>query len=220
MRTEQTADTLLVGAILAASGGAMDAYSYLCRGQVFANAQTGNILLLGVSVSDGDWSAVPRYLFPILAFTVGILAAEGAKRMASGNAEGTQKRLCWQQYSLLLEMVCLMAACFMPQEANLVANALISLSCGIQVESFRKLYGNSYATTMCIGNLRSGTENLFCFLHGRDRKCLRRAMLYYSVILCFAAGAVAGKLCIELAGEYALLLSVSLLLAPFFMLFR
>ena len=35
--------------ILAMSGGFMDAYSYMCRGEVFANAQTGNILLMAVN---------------------------------------------------------------------------------------------------------------------------------------------------------------------------
>ena len=34
-------ESLLIGALLAVSGGLMDAYSYLFRGQVFANAQTG-----------------------------------------------------------------------------------------------------------------------------------------------------------------------------------
>lgn len=34
----------------------MDAYSYLYRGEVFANAQTGNILLLSVCLSQGRWA--------------------------------------------------------------------------------------------------------------------------------------------------------------------
>ncbi len=35
-------------AILAIVGGFLDSYSYLMRGHVFANAQTGNIVLFGV----------------------------------------------------------------------------------------------------------------------------------------------------------------------------
>ena len=38
-----------LGMVLAASAGYMDAYSYLARDKVFANAQTGNIMLLGIS---------------------------------------------------------------------------------------------------------------------------------------------------------------------------
>lgn len=47
-RAKQTSESIELAAILAFSGGLMDAYSYLARGKVFANAQTGNILLLGV----------------------------------------------------------------------------------------------------------------------------------------------------------------------------
>lgn len=50
----------------------MDAYSYLLRGEVFANAQTGNMLLLGVHASQGNWAMCLKYAFPISFFTFGI----------------------------------------------------------------------------------------------------------------------------------------------------
>lgn len=48
---KQMSDSIRLGILLALSGGFMDAYSYLCRNHVFANAQTGNILLFGVNLS-------------------------------------------------------------------------------------------------------------------------------------------------------------------------
>lgn len=54
----------------------MDAYSYIMRDRVFANAQTGNMLLLGVSISERNWPEVVRYLFPVLAFAAGIMLAD------------------------------------------------------------------------------------------------------------------------------------------------
>ena len=50
----QTSETYRVGILLAAAGGFLDAYTFLCRGHVFANAQTGNIVLFGVSLARGD----------------------------------------------------------------------------------------------------------------------------------------------------------------------
>jgi uncharacterized protein DUF1275 len=41
-------DTLPTGLLLAGAGGFLDAYTFVGRGGVFANAQTGNIVLLGV----------------------------------------------------------------------------------------------------------------------------------------------------------------------------
>jgi uncharacterized membrane protein YoaK (UPF0700 family) len=54
------------------AGGFMDAYSYLARGRVFANAQTGNIVLFAVYGSEGDWQAAERTVPPIVAYVAGI----------------------------------------------------------------------------------------------------------------------------------------------------
>ena len=45
----QMSDSFLMSAFIILSGGLQDAYTYLCRGKVFANAQTGNIVLLGAA---------------------------------------------------------------------------------------------------------------------------------------------------------------------------
>ena len=51
----QISESIGLGTILALSGGFMDAYSYIERGKVFANAQTGNMLLFGVNLSEGNY---------------------------------------------------------------------------------------------------------------------------------------------------------------------
>ena len=72
----QTSEALRVGLVLALAGGYLDAYTYLCRGGVFANAETGNMVLLGVKLAAGDWGGAVKYLPPIFAFFLGVLAAE------------------------------------------------------------------------------------------------------------------------------------------------
>ena len=39
-------ESFLIAALLSVSGGLQDAYTYVARGKVFANAQTGNIVFL------------------------------------------------------------------------------------------------------------------------------------------------------------------------------
>ena len=46
-RKWQMSESLALGIVLTLAGGFQDAYSYNCRGKVFANAQTGNIVLMG-----------------------------------------------------------------------------------------------------------------------------------------------------------------------------
>ena len=72
----QISESIGLGTILALSGGFMDAYSYIERGKVFANAQTGNMLLFGVNLSEGNYQTMLNYLFPVLAFALGIALAE------------------------------------------------------------------------------------------------------------------------------------------------
>ena len=76
----QMSESIPLGFILVFSGGFMDAYTYMCRGGVFANAQTGNILLFGVNISKGNISDSLRYLFPVLMFTAGIFISECKKQ--------------------------------------------------------------------------------------------------------------------------------------------
>ena len=52
----------MVYALLMASGGMMGAYTYLLRGGVFCNAQTANVLVMGMSFGKGDWAGGLYYL--------------------------------------------------------------------------------------------------------------------------------------------------------------
>mgnify|MGYP000124712744 CR=1 FL=1 len=45
-RRGQMSEAFCTAMFLSLSGGLQDAYTYLFRGKVFANAQTGNIVLL------------------------------------------------------------------------------------------------------------------------------------------------------------------------------
>lgn len=208
----QTSDSIRLGVLLALSGGFMDAYSYLERGQVFANAQTGNLLLLGVHLSQGEYALVLHYLFPVLAFTTGIALAD-IVRLNEIN------RLHWRQISVLVEACLLAVVSLMPHSMNLAANSLTSLACGIQVESFRKIHGNGIATTMCIGNLRSATQNLCTFSFRRDKEALKKGVLYWGIILAFIAGAIIGNAFIKLLHTQAILVSSALLFLAFLMMF-
>lgn len=208
----QISESIGLGIILALSGGFMDAYSYIERGQVFANAQTGNMLLLGVNLAEGNFRSMLNYLFPVLAFALGIFLAEMVHVRETN-------LLHWRQVAVLLEAVILIGVSFFPLSLNLPANALTSFACGIQVECFRKIHGRGIATTMCIGNLRSGTENLHHFLHTREEKALRNTVLYYGVILFFILGAVAGNFVIKVLHRQAVLVCSGLLFAAFLLMF-
>ena len=216
----QTSEALRVGLVLALAGGYLDAYTYLCRGGVFANAETGNMVLLGVKLAAGDWAAAAKYLPPIFAFFLGVLAAEAIRRR--GKAAPAAK-LHWRQWVLALEIGVLAAAAFAPLGGawDMAVNWAVSFVCALQVESFRRVHGKAYATTMCTGNLRSGTELLFrCLTGPAGRPALQKAGVYYGLILAFVSGAVISGLVTPLAGRWTVLCACPALLGAFFLMLR
>ena len=48
-----TSESLRLGMILAIIGGFLDAYTFISRGGVFANAETGNMVLLALGITTG-----------------------------------------------------------------------------------------------------------------------------------------------------------------------
>lgn len=187
----------------------MDAYSYLCRDHVFANAQTGNMLLFGVHLAEGDFLLALKYLLPVLAFTFGIIISDVIRNKIHN------KKIHWRQLALVVEIIILFLVCQIPQEFNMAANILTSLACGVQVETFRTVKGNAIATTMCIGNLRSGTNNIDKYINTHEKQYIYKALVYYSVILFFVIGAILEGRLIAALSEKALYFSVGLLIVSF-----
>ena len=192
----------------------MDAYSYMCRGEVFANAQTGNIVLLAQNLVDRNWSVALRYFSPLLFFALGVAAAE-CIHMRYQKAQ----RIHWRQLVLLEEIVTLFAVGLMPASLNMLANAIVSFSCAMQVQAFRKVNGYAFASTMCIGNLRAGTEALCAYFRVRDKEILQKALTYFSVILVFGVGAGLGSILTLTLGCRAIWICCLLLSVSFGMMF-
>lgn len=180
-------ETFINSAVLAVSGGFQDAYTYFTRDKVFSNAQTGNVVLMSQNFMTGNIVGGIKYLFPFLAFGLGVFVTEqiNAKyKMA--------KKIHWRQLVLLMEIAILTIVGFMPESLNMAATVMVSFSCAMQVQAFRKVNGFAYASTMCIGNLRSGTDALSVYVRERKKEQLIKAFHYFGIIFFFALGAGIG----------------------------
>lgn len=209
----QTSETFLLSAVLALSGGFQDAYTYNVRDEVFSNAQTGNIVLMSQHLMEGDWTTALHYLFPLFAFALGVFVAEKI-----GHRYKMYTKLHWRQIVVAIELVLLLVVGFIPTQYNIIATALVSFACSMQVQTFRKVHGYGYASTMCIGNLRSGTESLSIYLRDKKPEALRKSLHYYGIICVFAIGAGAGGICSLHIGLRAIWVSSLLLCIAFGMM--
>ena len=129
------------------------------------------------------------------------------------------ERVHWRQLIILSEIVLLFAVGFLPQTINTFANAVVSFVCAMQVQTFRKVRGHAYASTMCIGNMRSGTEALCVYFHTHDREVLHKALTYFGVIGLFALGAGFGALLTKYVAERGIWVSCVLLAVSFLIMF-
>ena len=192
------------------SAGLHDAYSFFCRGGVFANAQTGNIVLLSMNIVSGNAAGAVKYLVPLTFFTLGAMLAKVLFFVFG------EKKLFWKQAVLLVETAALFAVGFMPQSMNLYANAIVSFSCAMQVHTFNKIYDNVFASTMCIGNLVRVSDTFVTAIVKKDKEAWKSCGLYFSAIVIFAVGAAAGYLLQNVFGNYAIMFSAALsFIAPF-----
>lgn len=159
-------------------------------GKVFATAETGNMVLMGLNIAQGNWQKVPHYLIPIVCYALGVLVAEQIKGRYKNN---TDINMHWRQIVVLAEILVVAVAAFIPQgELDIIANSSIAFVCSMQVESFRKVNGNAYATTMCTGNLRSGMEHIHKMLFQNNRESRKAALEYFGIIASFIFGAMVG----------------------------
>ena len=210
----QMSDSFSTALFIILSGGLQDAYTYCCRDNVFANAQTGNIVLMSTHLFEGDWAGVFRYFVPVISFMAGIFVAEWGPPPLKGMGKGDRRQLV-----ILAEIILLFCVGFLPQEVNTFANALVSFVCAMQVQTFRKVRGHAYASTMCIGNMRSGTDALCAYFHTHDKKILQKSMTYFAVIGVFAVGAGFGSVLTKQFGERGIWVSCILLTVSFLMMF-
>ncbi len=208
----QMSEAFITTAFLTLSGGFQDAYTYICRDHVFANGQTGNIVLLAANLVEGSWLKAVRYLLPILSFAIGVYVAEHIRYRYNN-----KPRFHWRQVVVVLEIALLFLVGFLGSEWNMAANVIVSFVCAMQVQAFRKVDGKAYSSTMCTGNLRSGVEHLYAWKHKDNSKSQIQVASYFGVILFFAIGAAAGSVLSLAFGTKAiwsscLLLIISLLL--------
>jgi len=185
--------------LLAGVGGFLDAYTFVGYKGVFANAQTGNIVLLGVDVQAAQWRDALLHIPPIVAFMLGVALAH---LMAQPTVRKVVRRPT--RWVLIAEIVVLAIIAAVPGRAPIgVIPGAISFVSAAQVSTFRSLNGVKYTSTISTGNLRDLTAGIVTWRAGRDAVARHQATVLACVIVSFAAGAAVGGLCTRLIHHQA-----------------
>lgn len=191
-----TSESVHLGILLAIVGGFLDAYTFLEKGGVFANAQTGNLVLVAVEAAKGNSRQAFMAVVPILAFILGVLLSEWIKKKSPFPFIQDSARAI-----LMLEVVILFIIGFLPSDIpNIFVTVTISFVSSLQISSFRKLVDSPYSTTMSTGNLRSASYAAYIAFTEKDTKAAIRCIRYLAIIFSFLFGAFLGGLLILSTG--------------------
>jgi uncharacterized membrane protein YoaK (UPF0700 family) len=196
--------TLSVALLLAFAGGYIDAYTWMLHG-VLANGQSANVVFLWVHAMARRWEEAFRYVPPILAFTVGVVAASWLRRSAGRKAGET---------SLLIEILMLVTVGVLHNRLPDLAGTLgISFVAAIQTSIFIKVEGLTYSSVMVTGNLRQAIEGAFeAVSDGREPGRLRPAYIFTGLCAAFGTGAAVGALLTEWVPALTLGVPITVLL--------
>jgi uncharacterized membrane protein YoaK (UPF0700 family) len=199
-------ETLRVATLLSLAGGFLDAFTWVGHGGVFANAQTGNVVLLGVFAAAAQWRAAAQHIPPIVAFLAGVFVAhrlrvQGAHRAAL--------------ISLGVEVLLLLVVAALPASfPNLPIVLGIAFVAAVQSSSFPRVEGGSYSSVMTTGNLRRMAEAAFAgLIPPRDPTAPRQARAFAAICATFGLGAGIGAFATVRLDNAALVAPIAVLLA-------
>ena len=177
-----------VFSLLMLAGGVLGAFTYMVRGNVFCNAQTGNILLLGLALGDGEWRRAAYLLIPITAYGLGAAVSEFLPVPVKKAG-----KLRWDTLLIGFELLVTVLLGFVPEEAPYqISQVAINFICSMQYNTFRQAEGIPMATTFCTNHLRQAGVWLVKGLRKKDRTYLKRFLQHGRMIVLFVAGAAAG----------------------------
>lgn len=198
-------------------GGFIGAYSYKVRGGVFASAQTGNLIQLGLKIIDGNFDAWYLHLLPVFMFCLGIICCEIIK-----NTIGENKKIHWKQIVLVIKALILLLISFIAiGEYNVIANMLIGFIAGMQLQFVRMVEGVAMMTTMLTGNIRTLAEYAYYGIYEKNNETLIRSLKQLLIVVMFIFGVLLGGFVSVQFGQQAILFGlVFLFMASLMMIFN
>ena len=203
-----SSNSAILGALLAIVGGFLDTYTFITRDGVFANAQTGNVVLLAIKLAHFDWRSSLLYIMPIIAFIAGVMVSEIVKIPRLREFLYSYRRSI-----LLLECAVLFLVGWLPASVpNMVVTVLISFASSLQISTFNKLKNWPYNSTMITGSLRTASQAAYSAFIEHNQDAMKQCKSFSANILAFLLGALIGTLSTTYMGTTSIWVADGILL--------
>ena len=171
--------------------GFWGAYTYLLRGNIFCNAQTGNVVLMGLALGSAEWGKALYYLVPISAYILGSFVSE-----LLPNPIKHRFFVRWDTVLIFIEMAAVLILGCIPDSAPVqISQVIINFLASMQYNTFRQAEGVAVATTFVTNHIRQVGIGLAKELHHRrssDKSHREKWARHAGMLFFFAVGAVVG----------------------------
>ena len=135
---------------LTAVAGFWGAYTYLLRGSVFCNAQTGNVVLMAMALGSAQWGEALYYLIPLSAYILGAFVSELAPNPVKHHLP-----VRWDTLLIGIEILAVLLLGLLPESAPVqLAQVGINFIASMQYNTFRQAEGIPVATTFATNHIR------------------------------------------------------------------
>lgn len=172
-------------ALMMCIGGFYGGYTYTCRGGVFCNAQTANIVMFGMAIGNGNMSKALYYLIPMGAYLIGTILSEYLP-----NTVKKYSHIRWDTVFVLFEMLVVLIIGFIPESAPVqISQVTVNFICAMQYNTFRRAENIPMATTFCTAHVRqTGVYLVKWFKHKNEKNFLKRSLFHFGMIFVFIIG--------------------------------
>nr|WP_318530057.1 YoaK family protein [Lentilactobacillus hilgardii] len=201
-------ERLLSGALLAMAAGALDAYTYLEDGGVFAGLQTGNLILTGLRVGQGDYGEITQGIVSLIMFAVGVAIIRVIQYHYPSELALRRKVVTLSYEIILFVLVSFLAG----RVSILLTTGLLAMAAAAQLQEFRTMKNGPFTSLMMTGNVRTLSENVLDFVAQGDKKALRKAGDIVTIIGSFFIGALLSGYLVQYFQGQTILLSAVILL--------
>jgi uncharacterized membrane protein YoaK (UPF0700 family) len=193
-------ERLRVALLMTTVSGFVNAYSYLLFDKRFAGAQTGNVILLGMSFAELDWHRIWQFSIPIMAFSFGQAVSYCLRRFA--------RKFQISHHILGLRVILgilLATLLLLPLNNGDLIVASLALFSSIQLDIFSHIGEAPYANVMMTGNVKNGAYFLAKGLAEHHKTTVEHALHKYYLIVSFMIGVAAAVWMVKLFGIYSLI---------------
>lgn len=203
--------SLALAASLAAVAGCLDAVSLFRLTGTFVAFQSGNTVLMGVGIGQGNWSQVWPLLAAVLTYIVGSALTPFVIRAGRGVAGARRRLLGWATGLLAADAVIVLVGVGTGTETptgflRYLGLVVATLAMAMQTPVVRRVDGVTVSSTFSSGMLVRLGQALGELIH-RDARARELPVVRILGItnLAFLAGAILGGVLIEVWGNLAIL---------------